>query len=328
MPDQLKSRVLTVFQILWEQTDENHPTTIRSIQEQLQAIGINAGRKTIADDIISLREVGYDIICNKRQQNQYFIGSRNFELPELMMLINAVQAVKFIAPRKRRKLIKKLTAQASQYQAEELVQLAKTAPVKQDINQSIYYTIEDIRLGIAQQLKVTFQYMEYNTAKKRILKHGGHLYEFSPYDLMWNGDLYYVIGYSERHGKVATFRVDRITNLTLTDKFAEPYPKYYRVAEYRHRIFQMYEGETYKVTLRCDNSLMDAVIDRFGVDCNILCEDCDHFLVTEEMAISPTFFSWVFNFVGKIEILYPDEVISEYASCLKLALEKCMNKEV
>lgn len=320
MPEQLKSRVLTIFQILWKQTDENHPITIRHIQAQLQDIGISAGRKTIADDIVSLREAGYDIICNKRQQNQYFIGSRDFELPELMMLINAVQAVHFITPRKRKKLISKLSAEASRYQAQELLHLTKANPAKQDPNHSIYYTIEDIRVAISKNQKVSFQYLDYTVSKERILKHDGYEYYLSPYDLMWSGDLYYVIGFSERHEKVATFRVDRMVNLVICDEIATPHPVSYHVEEYRRRIFQMYGGTPYQVVMRCENSLMNAVIDKFGIDCNIKPDGNTHFFLIAEVATSPTFFSWIFNFAGQMEIISPSNVVKEYRQRLKMAL--------
>lgn len=322
VPEQLKNRVLSVLHILWRQTDENHPITIREILEQLQGMGIVAGRKTISDDIASLQMAGYDIICNKRQQNQYFIGSRDFELPELMMLINAVQAVRFIPPRKRKRLIEKLTAQASQYQGAMLIQQAQATPVKQDANQSIFYMIEDLRMAIAQKSKVTFQYFEYTGQKERVLKHDGQEYQFSPYDLMWSGDLYYVIGFSEAHGKIATFRVDRMTNLNPSDEPAQSYPSDYRVEEYRQRIFQMYEGRTYLVTLRCENSLMNAVVDRFGIDCNSQTDGETHFTVTTEIAISPTFYGWLFQFAGKMEVVAPRAVAEEYRETLRRALKE------
>lgn len=115
MPAETKNRVLYILKYLQEHTDENHPTTIHEINEYLDGIGIAAGRKTVADDIEQLQECGYDVICNKSRQNQYFIGERDLELAELKMLVDAVQAAKFISAKKSKALIKKLSAMASPY---------------------------------------------------------------------------------------------------------------------------------------------------------------------------------------------------------------------
>ncbi len=320
MPEQLKNRMLTIFQLLWEQSDEDHPITIRQMQDVLLKDGIKVGRKTVADDILALQAAGYDIVCNKRQQNQYFIGARTFELPELMLLIDAVQATQFIAPRKKSQLIKKLTAQASCHQGAELTQSIKPSNPRYDNNQSIYYMMDWLRTMIAKGRSVAFQYFEYTAQKERVLKHDGQIYVVSPYDLMWNGDRYYLIGYSEIHGKIATFRIDRITNLEPRKEAAKPKPKDYQPQEYRNQVFQMYDAQTYDVTLRCHNSLMTAVIDRFGVDCETSPQDDTHFHLTATISASPTFYAWVFTFGGNMEIVAPQEVVNGYRERLLGAL--------
>ncbi len=264
MPIENKSRILYIYKYLLEHTDEKHPATICEINTYLNSIGIKAGRKTIAGDIRQLQEFGYDVICNKCRQNQYFIGSREFELVELKMLVDAVQAARFITPKKSKLLIDKLSAMTSPYQSIELNrQLYIDERVKTN-NENVFYTVDMLYSAINEKKQITFKYYEYTPEKKKAFKHNGQVYVFSPYDLVWSNDSYYVFGFSKSHDKVVKFRVDRMCSLNMTEKPIWEKPRDYNIAEFCRKVFMMYDTETCTVELLCENSLMKAIIDRFG----------------------------------------------------------------
>lgn len=321
MPAETKNRILYVFKYLWEHSDENHPATVYDIIDYLAGIGISAGRKTVADDIGQLQEYGYDIVCNKSRQNQYFIGERDFELPELKMLVDAVQAAKFITPKKSKSLIKKLTGMASPFQAGELKrQLYIDGRVK-TTNENVYYIVDLLYSAINEKKQVTFKYYEYTPEKKKVFKHNGQLYIFSPYDLVWSNDSYYVFGFSESHGKVVKFRVDRMYKPKLTEAAAVKKPSEYNITKFCQQVFMMYDAECCTVELLCENSLMKTIIDRFGDKVETKTMDCGHFVATVEVSCSPTFFAWIFTYSGKLKILSPKHIVTAYKEHLTKALD-------
>ena len=168
--------------------------------------------------------------------------------------------------------------------------------------------------------QVHFKYYEYDQHKKKIFKHKRKVYEFSPYALLWSGDNYYAIGYSASHGKIIKFRVDRIATPELMEQLAAvPKPEDFDIAFYAQKVFQMYDGPTRDVTLKCENSLMKSIIDRFSEDVETAVIDDEHFHADISVCASPTFFGWVFGFGGKMEIAAPKDVIDEYISLARRA---------
>lgn len=316
MPAETKNRVLYILKFLREHTDENHPTTIHEINDYLRELGIAAGRKTVADDIEQLQGCGYDVVCNKSRQNQYFIGARDLELAEVKMLVDAVQAAKFISAKKSKALIKELSAMASPYQAGELNrQLYIDGRVK-TTNESVYYIVDLIYAAINEKRQITFKYYEYTPEKKKVFKHNGQVYVLSPYDLVWSNDSYYVFGFSESHGKVVKFRVDRMYKPSMSDTPAVKKPKDYDIAGFCKQVFMMYDGEPCTVELLCENNLMKSIVDRFGDKTETQIMDCRHFKATVEVSASPTFFAWIFTYAGKIKILSPQKVVDGYKAHL------------
>lgn len=155
-----------------------------------------------------------------------------------------------------------------------------------------------------------------------MLKHSGQIYELSPYALLWNSDCYYVLGYSESHCKLVKFRVDRMTTTKMTDISAVPKPPDFRIEEYAKSVFSMYDEEYHLVTLRCENSLMKTIIDRFGATVETTIADGEHFTVEVDVSVSPTFFGWVVGFGGRMQIVGPDDVKERYIELLKKLLSQ------
>lgn len=317
MSGENKNRTLCIYQYLLENTDEDHPVTNKDICEYLARIGLSAGRKTVASDIELLQKWGYDIVCNRSRQNQYFIGSRVLELPELKLLVDAVQAARFISGSKSEKLIKKLMSFASPHQVGELKRQLQVVGKPKTANENIYYIVDTIYHAISQGRQITFQYYEYTPEKKRVLKHDGKVYAFSPYDLIWSNDAYYVFGFSESHGKVVKFRADRIAYPKPNETAAAERPGDYNMASFSKQVFGMYDGETYTVELLCENGTMKSIVDRFGDQVKTEVMDAGHFIATVEVSASPTFYAWIFMFRGRIQVISPQEVVSGYREHFK-----------
>ncbi len=314
-----KNRPLIIFRYLWDHTDEEHPAIIRDILAYLEEQGIQTNRKTVAADIAELQDSGFDIVCNKSRQNQYFIGSRSLELAELKTIVDAVQAAKFISSSKSKDLIEKLASLGSPYQADQLKRNLYVDGKAKTNNESVYYTVDLLNHAIQCRNVVTFQYIEYTPKKKKVLKHGGQRYVFSPYDLVWDNDAYYVFGWSEGNGhdKIVKFRVDRITNPVETQFDFHKKPKEYNIAKFCKRVFSMYDGEECTVMLRCDNSVMKDMVDRFGENIKTSLPDDKTFVAEIDVSVSETFFAWVFAYAGKIKIIGPEKVKREFRDQIK-----------
>jgi predicted DNA-binding transcriptional regulator YafY len=307
-----KSRILHIKRFLEAQTDETHPATAADIIEHLKSIGITASRKAITSDIERLIEFGVDVVCDEGKRNEYFIGERRFELPELKLLVDAVQASRFISPSKVKKLLGKLTALASVHQADELNRQLYTDTLPGEENRVLFITINLLYSAINSNLQITLKYYDYDQHKRKVYKHGRKVYRFSPYGMIWSDGHYYVVGYEASHGKVITLRVDRIAAAELTDKTAEYKPDGFDMTFYARSVFNMFDGEVQAVTLRCENELMKSVIDRFGEDVHTEVTDAEHFTVTADIPASPTFFGWVFSFGGRMDIAEPENVKNAY----------------
>lgn len=317
-----KTRLLYLLRLLYRKTDEQHPITTTEICTYFKEQGVPLDRKTVKTDVDVLIALGYDIVVNRSRQNEYFIGSRNLELPELKLIIDAVQAAKFISPKKSVELIGKISALASPHQGDELKRNLFVDGKVKTSNEKVYYAVDTLFTAIQAEKAVTFKYIEYTAEKKKVYKHKGQIYILSPYDMVWCSDAYYVLGFSESHGKVVKFRVDRMYRPALSDKPYRPKPDNYDISEFCRQVFSMYDGTLCTVELKCENGLMKSVIDRFGEDVQTRLFDCTHFITTVEVSVSPTFFAWIFTYNGKIQIISPETVKREYAERLKTALDK------
>ena len=309
-----QNRTLLVLQYIWEHSDEDHQVTAKDIIAFLEENDISATSRTVKADVDQLIAFGIDIEINHSTQNRFYMYERNFELAEIKLLIDAVQSARFITDNKSKRLIKKLSAFASEHQQNELKrQLYVDKRIKTE-NDSGYYSVDSLHTAIQGKKKVTFKYVEFAPDKTKKEKHDGQVYVFSPYALVWNDDCYYAIGYSEapNHNKVVKFRVDRMKTLTVTDKSAVRKSKDFDVEDYFSQIFSMYDGPECDVDILCENDMMKHVIDQFGEKVKTNIVDNNHFLASVRVSLSPTFYAWIFSFAGKMIIKNPKEAIDGF----------------
>ena len=316
-----KMRMLRILELLQNETDAEHPLSTAQIEKLLsERWQIQAYRITIQKDITALITVGYAIETIRSTQNKYYYSGRLFELPELKLLIDAVESSKFITEKKSRVLTEKLTTLAGKSEAGQLRRNISIADRVKAGNEQIYYIMDVLNDAINARRKVQFLYFEYDGKKRRRLKNDGKPYVLSPYTLTWNGDFYYVVGWSEKHGKIATFRVDRIHAVpTILPDKAVPKPKQYSIGDFAEKAFQLFDSEHAEIELLCEDSMMSTVLDHFGEKVKARKTDETHFTFTAEVSVSPTFFAWVFEFGGKIRIMSPESVKDAYRELIQKA---------
>jgi len=304
------------MQFLNEYSDENNPVAIPNIIAYLAKKGITASHKTVMQDIEMLIEADIDVVSYRSRQYHYFIGERHFEMPEVKLLIDAVLASKFLSPKRGRSLADKLLALVSVHQRVDLSHGLEFDDHVKPTNNTAYITADMLLKAINSKKQIRFMYYEYSPAKKKLYKHGRRCYEFSPWAFVWNNDSYYVIGHSKHHDKTVTFRVDRIAAPKLTDIDSVQAPDGFELSAYIKSVFQMYDGSLLDVTLKCENSMMKTIIDRFGEDVHTEIADNDYFMAKVNVSASKTFYGWIFAMDGAIRITAPNEAVDEFSAML------------
>lgn len=313
-------RILYLYQLLSEQSDENHPLTTNQIISKMQEQhDIHMHRTTVSSDIALLKAAGFDIISERKRALNYYLADRAFSLPELKILIDAVQSSKFITENKSQLLIEKLASLTSETNAHKLKRSLHISGRAKSDNEKGYYIVDAIHDAINIGKKISFLYFDYDGKKKQVLKNNGQPYTVSPYDLIWDGDFYYLTGFCDERESVRIFRVDRIKNLPeqLQDGCIAR-PKGYTVKKYTQEIFRMFDTQQIvDVTMICDNSVMKSIIDRFGKTVKTKVYDDGSFQVKVKVCTGPTFYRWVFGFGGLIKIAGPSETVQHYIEMLK-----------
>ena len=319
-----KLKLLYLLRFLMQNSDEEHPVSTAQIIEELAKNNISAERKSIYDDIESLRLFGFDIIQLKGKNGGYYIGERDFELPELKLLVDSVQSSKFITQDKTYKLIKKIESLASIYDGQLLQRQVYVSNRVKSMNESIYYTVDVISDAIIQNKKIRYQYFEYTVSKERRFRHDGEFYEVSPFALVWNDENYYMIAWDSSASRIKHYRVDKMFKVTMTDNEREGIKEFEKVdmSAYTKTVFGMFGGQEQKVKLRFANRLAGAVIDRFGRETIIIEDGEEHFIFTVSVVVSSQFLAWVFGFGADAEIISPEEVRCEMKKQISEIAEK------
>jgi len=308
-----KLKLLYLMRILLQRTDETHPMSVAEMISALDAYGISAERKSIYADLEALRLFGLDIVQTKSKTTGYYVCSRDFELPELKLLVDSVQSSKFITEKKTFSLIKKIENLASVYDAQLLQRQVYVRGRVKSMNESVYYNVDEISAAINADRSIKFKYFEYSVAKERRFRKNGAIYQVSPFALIWDDENYYLLGWDDTAEMFKHYRVDKMNGIAMTDETRlgkEAFSKI-NMSSYSDHVFGMFTGEEQVVKLRFAAHLVGAVIDRFGKDVMIIPQGDDYFTVSLKLAVSPQFYGWVFGFGNEVEILSPASVRDE-----------------
>ncbi len=324
-----KLKILYLLKVLLENTDEEHDITMQQIINYLEGYDVTAERKSLYDDMEKLRDFGYDIIMTQYGKSfHYKIGSRDFELAELKLLVDSVQSARFLSEKKSAALIRKLESLASRHEASKLHRQVYVSGRVKSMNESIIYNVDSIHSAIGADRKISFRYFNWNPQKQPELRHGGERYVISPWALTWSDDNYYMIGYDEKAGIIKHYRVDKMLDIRTEDIKREGRSSFKAVdvADYTKKMFSMFEGRESHVRMRCHNSMAGVIIDRFGKDVVMIKDGEEHFTVSVSVALSRHFLGWVMALGEGVEITGPDEVLEivrgEIAKMAKRYLDK------
>lgn len=309
-----KFKLYCLAQIMLEQTDEEHYIFMPEIIEALAAYDITADRKSLYQDLRDLEKLGIEVEGEATgNRYHYHVISRFFELPELKLLVDAIQSSKFITERKSNALIKKLERLVSKYEAQKLQRQVYVSGRIKTMNESIYYTVDAIHNAISENRKIKFQYYQWNIKKEMELRHNGAWYHISPWGLSWDDENYYLVGFDSEAGLIKHYRVDKMLHISMSEEKREGSEYFTKLdmAEYAKKSFGMYGGEEQTVKLLVDNSLAGVVIDRFGKDVMMIPTDGNRFTVSVNVRVSRQFMGWVFSLGEKVKIIGPDLVIQQ-----------------
>ena len=312
-----KCKILVIRDLLLE-TDEQHPLTVADIIEKLKACSIQAERKSVADDLLTLSDYGMDIesvAVGKRKG--YYLASRTFEPAELKMLVDSVQAAKFLSPKKTARLIKKLATLQSRNEAALLRRQLYLSDRGKTDNESIFYNIDAIHGAIAEDREITFVYWQYDLNKKRVPRKSGARYRVSPFALVWDDEFYYLIAYDAEDARIKHYRVDKMNRITIGDaeRQGKDAFKALDMSAYTSRNFSMFAGEDADVVLDCDAGLIGVIVDRFGTDVSVHPEG-ERFRAFVRVAVSEQFFGWVAALGGAVRIVSPQPVRERFLALL------------
>ena len=316
-----KLKMMYLAKILLEQTDEEHTITVPQMIAELAKLGISAERKSIYDDLEYLQLYGLDICSNKTRTTNYYIASRDFELPELKLLVDSVQSSKFITHKKSMELISKIEKLTSHENAKKLQRQVFITNRVKTLNEKIYYNVDKIHDAIASNKQITFKYFNLDVNKQKAYRKNGELYKESPVSLTWDDENYYLITYKAKYDSYTHYRVDKMEGIDITEEDRVLSDKPFDLSIYSKATFQMFGGEETDVSIEFENSLVGVVFDRFGTDISIIKKDEEHFICNVKVAISPHFLSWIISFGKKAKIISPDYVIEEMYSLAREVAE-------
>ena len=315
-----KLKLLYLARIMQEKTDDTHYLTMPEIIEELAKYDIEAQRKSIYDDLDALTDYGIEILKEQRGYKTYYhCGSREFELAELRLIIDAIASSKFITVRKSKDLIRKLEKMLSLYDAKLVDREVFVSGRVKNMNESIFYTVDAIQNAIANNHKVKFQYYSWNVDGEMELRHDGAYYEISPWALVWDDENYYLIGFDDAVDDFKHYRVDKMLH-TEEVKQKRQGREQYKVKDkevYTRKHFRMFGGEEERVTLLCTNDMANVIIDQFGRDTKLKKVDDEHFEAKVDVVVSSQFFGWIVALEGKVRIEKPNNVKKKMSEILK-----------
>jgi len=322
--DNQKLKLLYLKEILMRETDDQHSLTLPQIVKRLNDYGVNAERKTLYSDFEELRKYGVDIIGEQAQRSFYYhIGNRDFELPELKLLVDSVQSAKFMTDKKSKTLISKLEAMASKYEARKLHRQVVISGRVKTMNESIYFNVDKLHEAIGSGSQIRFKYFQWNVKKEMELRKGGAWYQVSPWALMWDDENYYLVAYDGEEKKIKHYRVDKMLKISLLAAKREGREEFqeFDMPRYNKSLFGMFGGEEVKITLEAENEFAGVLIDRFGKDIIIRQVDAEHFRTVVNVAVSNQFFGWIMSLGNGVKIVAPESVVEQMRQVIRLLNE-------
>ena len=315
-----KFKLYRLAEIMLEKTDDEHFITMSEIKASLEEYGITADRKSLYADLKDLEVFGIEVEGEPiKNKYHYHVVNRPFELPELKLLVDAIQSSKFITEKKSNVLIRKLEKLVSKYDAQKLQRQVYVSGRIKTMNESIYYSVDAIHNAISENRKIQFQYFQWNVKKEMELRHGGTYYQISPWALSWDDENYYLIGYDSEASMIKHYRVDKMLHISMLneDREGKEHFKKFNMADYAKKSFGMFSGEEQTVKLLVDNTLAGVIIDRFGKNTAFHPINENQFTVNVDVHVSNQFLGWIMSLGSGIKIVGPESVCEQMKAEIK-----------
>lgn len=320
----LKMKMLALWEILRQDSDEEHPLSTNELCRKLNEKGIPCERKSIRTDMKQFRNYGFEVESKKvGRERVYYIEDRQFSVPELKILIDAVQAATFITERKSAEMVEKIAALGGSHRADILKSNIVHFNTNKHTNEAIYYSVNELEQALLQKKQASFLYFDLNEKRERVYRKEQKNYVVDPIALVFVQDNYYLMCYSTKYEQIVSYRVDRMENVTMLDTPACPQAQLpeEQIAAFTEQTFKMFGGEIETVTLRFSNELIGTIYDKFGEDTQMTRVDEDTCMAKVTVQVSPTFWGWIFQFHGELQIIEPQDLIDTYKSLLEDAAE-------
>ncbi|MBO5570585.1 MAG: transcriptional regulator [Clostridia bacterium] len=317
-----KVKLLKLMELLRQETDEDHPIATSEICQRLGEMGISCERRTVGKDMKTLRAQGFEIMSELRgHENCYWISDRSFELPELKILMDAVQAALFIPEDKTEELVAKIAALGGSHQAELLRGNIIRFNTRKHSNHAVYYNVQAIEEAIREKKKISFRYFDLDENLEKAYRMEGGRYHAEPVSLIYEENNYYLLSFSRKYDRMLNYRVDRMDTVRVEDEAVsdEAQRKIQRAGTMVEEAFRMYQGETHAVTLQFHDKLIGMLYDKFGEDLRIRRLDGHTCETRVNVQLSPPFWGWLFMLREDLRITAPAELIEEFRMQLAAA---------
>jgi predicted DNA-binding transcriptional regulator YafY len=315
-----KLKMLKIWEILCQETDENNPMESTVLLDKLEALGIPCDRRTLYKDIEALNDNGYEVLCNRSKRNEYYVLDRKFDNAELHILIDAVQAASFITEGKTEELVSKIAGLSGNCKAEILKSNTVAFNTVKNTNEKIYYSVNEIITATYEKKKIEFYYFTYDTNHQKVYRRDKQKYIVNPYATIFSNDSYYLLCYDDKHEGIAHYRIDRMDSVKILDEpiTKRPELKTFNVKKHKKQVFNMFAGESTNVTIRIDPTLIDAMYDKFGSSVKMRKTQDDEVELSVEVQVSPAFIGWCVSFGSRLRVVSPTDVIEK----IKAEIEK------
>ena len=309
-------RLLKIWEILRQETDEENPMGTETLRKKIAEFGFHCDRRTLYDDIRVLNEFGYEILCRRSSSNEYYVVERTFDIPEVQILMDAVQAASFVTNKKTDQLVDKIAQLAGSQRGDVLKKNIVQFHTPKSTNEGIYYVVDEITNAIENQRQIEFYYFGYDTNHNRVYRKDKKRYTVNPLATVFCDDEYYLMCYDDKHGNIGHYRIDRMDSVKMTDKpiTETEQSKQFDLSRHKRQLFGMYNGEYEQVTIQVDKSLVDHIFDKFGEDTQMTVDAEDNVTFKAEIQVSPVFLGWCCSFGGLLKVVEPQAVADKVKS--------------
>lgn len=314
-----KLRPLKIWEILYHETDEDHPMGTETLRAKLKECGLECGRRVIYDDIDMLNVHGYEIKCIRKTSNEYYVVDRAFDIAELQILMDAVQAASFITAKKTNQFIGKIAQLAGDRKAEVLKKNTVEFHSPKSDNERIYYSVDAIGGAIEQQKQISFTYFDYDINHERIYRKDGKRYVVNPISTVFSNDNYYLMCTDDKHPRIGHYRIDRMDDVRISEKAitTTAEAKSIDLSRHKRQLFGMFNGEDAQVTFNVDKSLIDHIYDKFGRDVCLVQGNNNMIVFTADVQVSQPFLGWCCSFGELLKVVSPSSVVAQIKQFLE-----------